>query len=224
MTDDVNPPDSLPPLRQAQVAQTEERIPDRFRELQWTRLIAGETPPAFVERVSRLLSQTERTGPVTVGPDQPREHAVSQQAVGPSPATATQTVWARIKAHRVLEWTLAYAAAAYTLLHVVEMAGNAFDWPHAVARNPSMRDRNYRDTHSWISPSSLAQAPRSRSGAKRGAQWGLCAHICVARKRNCQNTRPSGINGKEFRHFGRSPCPLRKVPAGPCLHLSVCCK
>jgi len=31
-------------------------VPDRFRELQWTRLAAGETPPAFVERIHRLLS------------------------------------------------------------------------------------------------------------------------------------------------------------------------
>ena len=29
---------------------------EKFRELQWTRLPAGETPPAFVERVQRLLS------------------------------------------------------------------------------------------------------------------------------------------------------------------------
>ena len=36
--------------------QDDERIPDRFRELQWTRLPAGGTPPAFVERVRRLLS------------------------------------------------------------------------------------------------------------------------------------------------------------------------
>jgi len=35
--------------------QSDERIPDRFRELQWTRLPGGETPPAFVERVHRLL-------------------------------------------------------------------------------------------------------------------------------------------------------------------------
>jgi len=35
--------------------QSDERIPDRFRELQWTRLPGGETPPAFVERVKRLL-------------------------------------------------------------------------------------------------------------------------------------------------------------------------
>ena len=36
--------------------QTDERIPDRFRELQWTRLPGGDTPPAFVEHVARLLS------------------------------------------------------------------------------------------------------------------------------------------------------------------------
>lgn len=114
--------------------QTDERIPDRFRELQWTRLIAGETPPAFVERVSLLLSQTEHTGSQTAGPDPPREHAVLEDDTGASAATASLTVWARIKAHKVLEWTLAYAAAAYTLLHVVEMVGNAFDWPHVVAR------------------------------------------------------------------------------------------
>jgi TolB-like protein len=32
-------------------------VPDKFREVQWTRLPGGETPPAFVERVSRLLSR-----------------------------------------------------------------------------------------------------------------------------------------------------------------------
>jgi TolB-like protein/cytochrome c-type biogenesis protein CcmH/NrfG len=33
-------------------------VPDRFREIQWTRLPAGETPPAFVERVASLLAHT----------------------------------------------------------------------------------------------------------------------------------------------------------------------
>ena len=32
------------------------RVPDRFREVQWTRLPGGETPSAFVERIKRLLS------------------------------------------------------------------------------------------------------------------------------------------------------------------------
>lgn len=38
-------------------SQTDERIPDRFRELHWTRLPAGAAPPAFVERVRQLLER-----------------------------------------------------------------------------------------------------------------------------------------------------------------------
>jgi TolB-like protein/Tfp pilus assembly protein PilF len=42
--------------------EDDELVPDRFRELHWTRLLAGETPPEFVERVQRLLLGD--TGPV----------------------------------------------------------------------------------------------------------------------------------------------------------------
>jgi hypothetical protein len=34
-------------------------VPDRFREVQWTPLPGGETPPVFVDRVRRLLSGAE---------------------------------------------------------------------------------------------------------------------------------------------------------------------
>jgi TolB-like protein/Flp pilus assembly protein TadD len=37
-------------------------IPEKFRELQWTHLPAGETPPAFVTRIKKLLSG--ESGPV----------------------------------------------------------------------------------------------------------------------------------------------------------------
>jgi TolB-like protein/cytochrome c-type biogenesis protein CcmH/NrfG len=33
----------------------DENVPYRFREVQWTRLPAGKTPPAFVQRVQRLM-------------------------------------------------------------------------------------------------------------------------------------------------------------------------
>ena len=36
--------------------QADERIPDRFRELQWTRAPGGHASAAFIERVQRLLS------------------------------------------------------------------------------------------------------------------------------------------------------------------------
>ena len=37
----------------------DERIPERFRDIQWTRLPGGEAPPAFTERVARLLASAE---------------------------------------------------------------------------------------------------------------------------------------------------------------------
>jgi TolB-like protein/Flp pilus assembly protein TadD len=40
-------------------------VPDRFREVQWTRMSAGETPTAFIERVQRLLSGE---GSITIRP------------------------------------------------------------------------------------------------------------------------------------------------------------
>src|SRR5579862_7844928 len=39
----------------------DERVPERFREVQWTRLPGGLTPPTFVERVQRLLSPETST-------------------------------------------------------------------------------------------------------------------------------------------------------------------
>ena len=69
----------------------DEQVPDRFRELQWTRLPAGETPPAFVERVAKLLS-SELSAPIL-----PRAGAVSgarpalRQAVPPS--WRSKSVW-----------------------------------------------------------------------------------------------------------------------------------
>jgi hypothetical protein len=48
------------------------------------------------------------------------------------------SVWSRIKEHKVLQWTLGYAAAACTLLHGVEMVGNAFTWPHAIVRTVTL--------------------------------------------------------------------------------------
>jgi TolB-like protein/Flp pilus assembly protein TadD len=47
----------------------DERMPERFREVQWTRLPGGKTPPVFVEHVQRLLSGdvSSATGTVSSG-------------------------------------------------------------------------------------------------------------------------------------------------------------
>ena len=40
----------------------------------------------------------------------------------------------RLKHHKVIEWTLAYAALAYTMLHGAEMLSSAQEWPHVIVR------------------------------------------------------------------------------------------
>jgi TolB-like protein/Tfp pilus assembly protein PilF len=48
------------------VDRTSERgasVPEKFHELQWSRLPAGETPPAFVERVRQLMSPEPAPAP-----------------------------------------------------------------------------------------------------------------------------------------------------------------
>jgi TolB-like protein len=71
------------------------------------------------------------TEPSTTGPREPE---------APPPPAATPEVpwlagiWARIKEQKVMQWTLAYAAATYTLLHGTEMLSDAQDWSHVIVR------------------------------------------------------------------------------------------
>jgi TolB-like protein/Tfp pilus assembly protein PilF len=46
----------------------DERVPERFREVQWTRLPGGNATPIFVERVRRLLSPEAATAPSLARP------------------------------------------------------------------------------------------------------------------------------------------------------------
>lgn len=46
----------LVPVAIDQTPQSDERLPERFRDLQWTRLPEGNTPAAFVARIAGLLS------------------------------------------------------------------------------------------------------------------------------------------------------------------------
>src|SRR5499427_8803903 len=50
-------------------------VPEKFHELQWTRLPDGETSPAFIERIRRLLSP-ETASARTAGPVPPASATV----------------------------------------------------------------------------------------------------------------------------------------------------
>jgi len=57
------------------------------------------------------------------------------KAVSPAGTPAEPAAfWARIKRHKVVEWTLAYVAFGYTLLHGVQMLCETFEWPLLVPR------------------------------------------------------------------------------------------
>jgi TolB-like protein len=71
---------------------------------------------------------------VTESSDSGKTQAAQEQRAAISEPVRSMSVWARIKEHKVVQWTIAYAAAAYTLLHGTEMVSNAFEWPHVVVR------------------------------------------------------------------------------------------
>jgi formylglycine-generating enzyme required for sulfatase activity/dienelactone hydrolase len=58
----------------------EARVPERFREVQWTRAPAGETPAAFVERIRTLLC-----GAAAVSSVSPSKAATPEISVAPGP-------------------------------------------------------------------------------------------------------------------------------------------
>src|ERR1700691_817358 len=77
------------------------------------------------------MTDSSEAGPSSRPPDGgvPALPETAQPAPGP---------WQRLKEHKVIQWTLVYAAAAYTLLHGAEMLSDAQEWPHVIVRVLSM--------------------------------------------------------------------------------------
>jgi TolB-like protein/tetratricopeptide (TPR) repeat protein len=68
----------------------------------------------------------------------PEERSESPPAGGASrsgtAASQGGTLWARIREHKVLQWSLAYLGAALALAHGQELVGHAFEWPEITNR------------------------------------------------------------------------------------------
>lgn len=71
---------------------TDEHVPDKFREVQWTRLPGGNAPTTFVERVRHLLSGEQPPNP--------------SQTVQDRPAIAYGSPPSRVRAGRFPMWLL----------------------------------------------------------------------------------------------------------------------
>jgi TolB-like protein len=87
--------------------------------------MANEAPPSHDSQGPPSKTDTRAEEPV----------AFSGTALdGRHSFTFQDGLWDKLKRHKVVEWTLAYAAAAYTLLHGTEMLSDAQEWPHIIVR------------------------------------------------------------------------------------------
>ena len=64
----------------------------------------------------------------------PAEATPAERQHSPPPPSAIGSLWDRLKRHKVVQWTVAYLAVAYTLLHGAEMLGGSLGWPHGWLR------------------------------------------------------------------------------------------
>ena len=80
-------------------SDSESRVPEKFREVQWTRLRAGETPPEFVRRIEQLLSGEVRQSP----PMAPRTAAAASGRPTRGAWLAVGVVVAAIAAYLLVE-------------------------------------------------------------------------------------------------------------------------
>jgi serine/threonine-protein kinase len=63
--------------------------------------------------------------------------SANAQVKVPTHGVASQSVaspWARLKEHKIAQWTLAYGAFAYALLHGATLLSDALEWPHVIVR------------------------------------------------------------------------------------------
>jgi TolB-like protein/lipoprotein NlpI len=96
-------------------------VPDKFRELQWTRLPAGETSLAFIERILRLLSLQQDTAPAMLKASPARGFAAGS---GPARNPASAGPISSWQSRAVL-----LAAAAVLLLGLSYVVSDRFRQP-----------------------------------------------------------------------------------------------
>jgi TolB-like protein/Flp pilus assembly protein TadD len=108
--------------------ETAADVPESFRRAQWTRLPAGETPPAFVERVQRLLSPEVST---------PIRHPARAQsrAVGVI-RTPVRASWSLPRGLLVAGAVVALGALAYFAIDRVWISKSSVSSP-TVAASPA---------------------------------------------------------------------------------------
>jgi pimeloyl-ACP methyl ester carboxylesterase len=130
-------------------APDDDQVPDRFREIKWTRLPDGETPAAFVDRISSLLSAEDRVGSA----DRADLRAAEVRRPGADTAIAAGATRQEIRFARVADGTrIAFATngSGYPLVNAAHWLGHLeFDlqtpvwWPWIKRLNARYRLTRY---------------------------------------------------------------------------------
>jgi adenylate cyclase len=99
--------------------------------------MSGEAPDSRdIQAASsaRAGGQPSPSGTNDTDPHASAGPAPAVTASGVLAAAPIRAVWERVKHHKVAQWTLAYLALAYTLLHSAEMLGSSLGWSHGLLR------------------------------------------------------------------------------------------
>jgi TolB-like protein len=107
----------------------DERVPDRFREVQWTRLPGGVTPAAFVERVRRLLS-----GKLSQEPTRTASAAARMPAAPPTRRPVLASWWS--KAALLATIAVVVAALGYVVANRLVLSKRGVEVAPATAFAP----------------------------------------------------------------------------------------
>jgi TolB-like protein/Tfp pilus assembly protein PilF len=107
----------------------DERVPERFREVQWTRLPGGVTPAAFVERVRRLLS-----GELSREPTRTASAAARMPAAPPTRRPVLASWWS--KAALLATIAVVVAALGYVVANRVVLSKRGVEVAPATAFAP----------------------------------------------------------------------------------------
>jgi TolB-like protein len=98
----------------------EASVPAEFKNVQWTRLPSGETPPVFVARVKSLLEGGS-------GPPDPSDE--DRRVIEPPPTHGTEGWWDALRRRKVAQWGMLYVAGAWGFLQGFEFLSDTYGWP-----------------------------------------------------------------------------------------------
>jgi TolB-like protein/Tfp pilus assembly protein PilF len=110
-------------------------VPEKFHELQWTRLPGGDTPPAFVDRIQRLLSPEGLPATALGPPLTPSSKVQNTRASGRTPGRFKPALWV---ISTVVGLALAYFVADRLWLSKRTAAANSAAPPTATASEKSI--------------------------------------------------------------------------------------